>query len=631
MNYRAGTYDVVVVGAGHAGCEAGLASARMGMKTLISTISLDSIALLACNPSIGGTGKGHLVREVDALGGQMGLTIDETLIQSKMLNTAKGPAVHSLRTQADKFQYHHSMKRTLENQDQLDLLQAEVVDLITEDQKVCGVVTHTGAVYRAGVVILATGVYLKSRVFIGEVINESGPSGLSPARFLSDRLAEMGITLRRFKTGTPARVDSRTVDFTKMQRQDGDEQIIPFSFLHDSLELEQVPCWLSRTTEETKCVIEANLHRSAMYSGKIKSTGVRYCPSIEDKIVKFNEKPTHQFFLEPEGRDTTEMYVQGMSTSLPEEVQTTMYRTMIGLEKVRIMRPGYAIEYDCIDPTCLKPSLEMKAWENVFCAGQFNGSSGYEEAAAQGLIAGINGVLKLRGEPPLVLDRSQAYVGVLIDDLVTKGTNEPYRMMTSRAEYRLVLRQDNADTRLTEKGYAIGLASEARYRAMLKKKEMIETELERLKKTVIPPEQMNRLLKERNSSPVKTGLSLMEALRRPEIRYKDLRSVDPEQKKLPASVTTQCEVQVKYQGYIDKQLKSVDQFRKMEHRFLPENLDYHQINGLRIEARQKLSHFQPVSLGQASRISGVSPADISVLLVYLEQRRRSLEMEDSAL
>lgn len=626
MQYEAGTYDVIVVGGGHAGCEAGLAAARMGMKALITTISLDAIALLACNPSIGGTGKGHLVREVDALGGQMGLVIDETFIQSKMLNTAKGPAVHSLRAQADKFQYQQVMKSVIEKQEGLDLLQAEVTELVTEGKRVIGVITRNGAVYRSRAVILATGVYLNSRIFMGEVHYASGPSGLYPSQFLSDSLQSMGIELRRFKTGTPARVDARTVDFSKMERQDGDQEIVPFSFQHESLEIDQIPCWLSRTTLETKAVIEANLHRSAMYSGEIKSTGVRYCPSIEDKIVKFSDKATHQFFLEPEGRHTTEMYVQGMSTSLPEEVQLAMYRSMTGLENVRIMRPGYAIEYDCINPTQLKLSMEMKEWENLFCAGQFNGSSGYEEAAAQGLMAGINATLKIQGKEPFLIDRSEGYIGVLIDDLVTKGTNEPYRMMTSRAEYRLVLRQDNADSRLTEKSYRLGLASRERYEAMMEKKKQVAEEMKRLQKIVLPPEQINPLLEERKTSRVKIGLSLLDALKRPEISYADVKSVDPEPWiNLPKSVITQCEVQIKYQGYIDKQLKSVEQFRKMEHRMMPQEIDYHHISGLRIEARQKLSQVKPLSLGQASRISGVSPADISVLLVYLEQQRRMQE------
>lgn len=631
MQYEAGTYEIIVVGAGHAGCEAGLAAARMGKKTLLVTMSLDSVALLACNPSIGGTGKGHLVREVDALGGQMGLVIDKTFVQSKMLNTAKGPAVHSLRTQADKWEYQQAMKKVLEQQENLDLVQAEMVDLVRDGQRVVGAVTRAGGIYRSKAVVLATGVYLKSRVFMGEINYESGPSGLFPSQYLSETLMDMNILLRRFKTGTPARVDARTVDFSKMTVQEGDKVITPFSFQHETLETKQIPCWLSRTTEETKKVVEANLHRSAMYSGTIKSTGVRYCPSIEDKIVKFSEKSTHQFFLEPEGRNTTEMYVQGMSTSLPEEVQAAMYRTMVGLENVRIMRPGYAIEYDCIDPTQLKLSLEMKAWENLFCAGQFNGSSGYEEAAAQGLMAGINAVLKIEGREPFVLDRSEAYIGVLIDDLVTKGTNEPYRMMTSRAEYRLVLRQDNADRRLTEKSWALGLASQKRYQTMKDKVAMVERELGRLASTIVPPETINPMLAAKNTSLVKTGLSLQDALKRPEITYNDLKKVDPAPPdKMPLSVITQCEVEIKYKGYIDKQMKTVAQFRKMEHRFMPQGIDYNRIGSLRIEARQKLTQFKPFSLGQASRISGVSPADISVLMVYLEQQRRQKDGDREA-
>ncbi|SFI19619.1 tRNA uridine 5-carboxymethylaminomethyl modification enzyme [Tindallia magadiensis] len=623
MKFDAGNYDVIVVGAGHAGCEAALAPARMGYKTLLLTISLDAIAMLACNPSIGGTGKGHLVREVDALGGQMGLTTDEVFIQSKMLNTAKGPAVHSLRAQADKNQYHQSMKKTIENQENLELVQAEVVDLVIEDQQAKGVVARSGAIYRSQIVILATGVYLQSKIFIGEINYASGPSGMFPAQYLSEKLESYGIELRRFKTGTPARVDGKTVDYSKMNREDGDQEIVPFSFLNENIDIQQIPCWLSRTTEETKAVIEANLHRSAMYRGDIHSTGVRYCPSIEDKIIKFNEKPTHQFFLEPEGRDTCEMYVQGMSTSLPEEVQLQMYRTMIGLENVKIMRPGYAIEYDCIDPTQLHLSLEMKHIQNLFCAGQFNGSSGYEEAAAQGLIAGINAVMKIRGERAFVLDRSEAYIGVLIDDLVTKGTNEPYRMMTSRAEYRLVLRQDNADERLTEKAYQIGLATEERYQRYLQKREDVKKEMKRLEKTVIPPDQINAFLRKHKSAEVKVGISLKDAIKRPEISYEALEEIDRDRPSgIKREVAYQCEVQIKYQGYIDKQLKHVEQFKKMEQRPLSPELEYSSIKGLRLEAQEKLSTIKPTSLGQASRITGVSPADIQVLLVFLEQQRR---------
>ncbi len=623
MRYDAGNYDVLVVGAGHAGCEAALAPARMGYSTLLLTISLDAVAMLACNPSIGGTGKGHLVREVDALGGQMGLTTDEVFIQSKMLNTAKGPAVHSLRAQADKTNYHQSMKKTIEDQENLDLIQAEVVDLLIEEDTVQGVIARSGAMYYGKTVILATGVYLKSKVFIGEVNYSAGPSGMFPAQFLSEKLLEYGVQLRRFKTGTPARVDGKTVDFNKMKREDGDTEIVPFSFMNEKLEIEQIPCWLSRTTEETKAVIEANLHRSAMYRGDIDSTGVRYCPSIEDKIVKFSEKPTHQFFLEPEGRNTCEMYVQGMSTSLPEEVQLRMYRTMIGLENVKMMRPGYAIEYDCIDPTQLNLSLEMKEIRNLFCAGQFNGSSGYEEAAAQGLMAGINAVLKIRGEDPFILDRAQAYIGVLIDDLVTKGTNEPYRMMTSRAEYRLVLRQDNADERLTEMAYQIGLASQERFQRYLRKKEQVENEMKRLESTVLPPDQINPFLRTMNSTEVKVGLSLKDAIKRPEITYASLNEIDTERpEKITWEVASQCEIRIKYQGYIDKQLKHVEQFKKIEKKPLSPEIDYHAIKGLRLEAQEKLSNLKPISVGQASRITGVSPADIQVLLVYLEQQRR---------
>ncbi len=621
--YKAGNYDVVVVGAGHAGCEAALASSRLGYKTILLTMALDAIADLPCNPSIGGTGKGHLVREIDALGGQMGLNIDKTFIQSKMLNTAKGPAVHSLRTQADKASYHVEMKKTLENQENLTLRQGEVIDLIVEDNRVKAAVTKTGGIYYGKTLILSTGVYLKSKIFIGEINYESGPNGLFPAQFLSDKLKALGCNMRRFKTGTPARIHKDTIDFSKMAKQAGDKEISPFSFLNDRLEIDQEPCWLTRTTKETKKIIMDNIHRSPMYSGDIKSTGVRYCPSIEDKIVRFQDKDTHQLFIEPEGLNTKEMYLQGLSTSLPEEIQEIMIRTVIGLENVKIMRPAYAIEYDCIDPIQLKPSLELKHIENLFSAGQFNGSSGYEEAAAQGLMAGINAVLKIEGKEPFILDRSEAYIGVLIDDLVTKGTNEPYRMMTSRAEYRLVLRQDNADLRLTQKGYELGLVTEDRYNRYLKKKQEISEEMKRLKNTIVTPEKTNPVLEKLNSTTIKTGISLYDLLKRPEITYDNIELVDENR---PGDIfrdaAKQCEISIKYEGYIEKQLKQIDQFKKLESRTLSQDIDYSLIEGLRIEARQKLNAIKPLSVGQASRISGVSPADISVLLVYLEQRRR---------
>lgn len=623
IKYNAGNYDVVVVGAGHAGCEAALAAARMGHSTIMLTMSLDAIAMLPCNPSIGGTGKGHLVREVDALGGEMGLNIDKTFIQSRMLNTGKGPAVHSLRIQADKTRYHIEMKKTLENEPNLDIIQGEVIDLIVEDNKVKGVVTKTGSVYYAKVVILATGVYLKGRVYIGEVNYESGPNGLFPAMYLSERLKKLGCNMRRFKTGTPARIHRDTIDFSKMDIQKWDEEVIPFSFMNEEIHKDQQACWLTRTTEETHKIIMDNLHRSAMYSGDIESTGPRYCPSIEDKIVRFNDKPSHQIFIEPEGLETKEMYVQGLSTSLPEEVQLKVLRSVIGLENAKVMRPAYAIEYDCIDPTQLKPSLELKNIDSLFSAGQFNGSSGYEEAAAQGLMAGINAVLKIRGEEPFILQRSEGYIGVLIDDLVTKGTNEPYRMMTSRAEYRLVLRQDNADLRLTEKGYKIGLVKEDRYQRYLLKKQHIEDEMNRLKTTNVSPNVANPILEMSGSTPIKAGVSLYDLLKRPELTYENIKEIDKERPAdLLKDAKIQCEIIIKYEGYIDKQLRQIDQFKKLENKKLRDDIDYNKIEGLRIEARQKLNDIRPVSVGQASRISGVSPADISVLLVYLEQRRR---------
>lgn len=617
-----GNYDVVVVGAGHAGCEAGLAAARMGMKTLMLSINLEAVAMMACNPSIGGTGKGHLVREIDALGGEMGINIDKTFIQSRMLNTAKGPAVHSLRAQADKNEYHIEMKKTLEAEENLHLKQGEVIDLMIEDGKACGVVLKTGAMYRSKAVILATGTFLDGKIFIGESVFESGPNGLAPSNELAQRLREYGLPIRRFKTGTPARALAKSLDYEKMIPQDGDETVVPFSFMNDDLQKDQVKCWLTYTNETTHEVIRRNFHRSALFGGQIEGVGPRYCPSIEDKVNRFADKKRHQLFIEPEGLYTEEMYIQGMSSSLPEDVQEEFYKTIEGLEHLEIVRPAYAIEYDCIDPLDLKVNLENRHIENLFCAGQFNGSSGYEEAAAQGLMAGINAVCKIKEEMPFILDRSEAYIGVLIDDLVTKGTNEPYRIMTSRAEYRLLLRQDNADMRLTERGYAVGLVKKDRYERLLKKKEVVAEETDRLKKKILQPDVVNPFLEEKGSTPVKSGISLLELLKRPEITYDDAAVIDDVRPKLSAHQKTMMEVQIKYEGYIIKQQQQIEKFKKLEHKKLPSDLDYFSIEGLRIEARQKLDALRPVSVGQASRISGVSPADINVLLIWLEKMRR---------
>lgn len=622
--------DVVVVGAGHAGCEAALACARLGLETAVFTVSVDSIALMPCNPNIGGSSKGHLVREVDALGGEMGKVIDRTFIQSKMLNVSKGPAVHSLRAQADKAEYSRAMRQVLENTEHLQIVQAEVAEILEEDQHVTGVRLYSGAIYHAKAVVLCTGTYLRARCIYGDVSMHTGPNGLQAANHLTDSLKNLGIEMYRFKTGTPARIDGRTIDYTKMEEQLGDARVVPFSFTTDpeSVQIDQVSCWLTYTNEDTHEIIRANLDRSPLYSGVIEGTGPRYCPSIEDKVVRFADKNRHQVFIEPEGRYTNEMYVGGMSSSLPEDVQHAMYHSVPGLENAKIVRNAYAIEYDCINPQQLYPTLEFKKIKGLFSGGQFNGSSGYEEAAAQGLVAGINAAMEILGREQIVIDRSQGYIGVLIDDLVTKENHEPYRMMTSRSEYRLLLRQDNADQRLTPVGYEVGLISEERYQALQEKIRKIGEEKERLEAVMVgASREVQELLESCGSASLKTAASLAELLRRPEIHYEDLASIDPMRPKLPYDVVEQAEIDIKYDGYIKRQMKQVEQFKKLEGKKIPEDLDYDQVKSLRIEAVQKLKLCKPLSLGQASRISGVSPADISVLLVYLEQYQAKKHMD----
>lgn len=619
-----GEYDIAVIGGGHAGCEAALAAARLGMKTVMFSISLDAIGNLPCNPSIGGTAKGHLVREIDALGGEMGKAADASFIQSKMLNKGKGPAVHSLRAQIDRKKYHVEMKNRLENQANLQIKQAEIVNILTdENNSVSGVVTHMGAQYNVRAAIIASGTYLKGKILIGSYSRESGPDGMFPANELSQNLRRLGIELKRFKTGTPARIHADTLDYSKMEVEEGDEKIVPFSFETEKTGENLVQCYLVYTNEKTHQIIRDNLNRSAMYGGLAEGIGPRYCPSIEDKVVRFADKSRHQLFIEPMGLNTKEMYAQGFSTSLPEDVQLEMYRSVEGLENVEIMRPAYAIEYDCCDPQQLTATLEFKSIGGLYGAGQFNGTSGYEEAAAQGLVAGINAALKLKGEDALILKRSDGYIGTLIDDLITKGTNEPYRMMTSRSEYRLLLRQDNADERLTPFGYRVGLISEERYKRFLEKMDMIEKEIERVSSIVIPPKEANPLLEKYNSTSVKTGIFLSDMLKRPELDYEKLSDVDKTRQPLPDAVCEQVEIKLKYDGYIKRQIAQAEQFKKMEEKLLPQGQDYSDIHGLRLEARQKLNKVQPKSLGQASRISGVSPADLSVLIVWLESLKEN--------